>query len=559
MIELSPTPVSGKSNLIAARFCRILLVLITGASLLAFALSLLYMLMGSGPFWGIWEDSFMLVRYADNLIHGKGLIWNPGGPPTYGLTSVFYAIPVAIVQAILPHQPVLSLALTSFLCGCLFLTLMALLVGPVLRSSRAAQVAFGALVAISFARASVSLAVHFWSGMDTMFDLAMMTVYLLIAQWQGRRNSWTSTTVLGIAGGLMYGVRPDLLIYTFLVPAAITVLGKDRSVKAKGAAALAITAATTSIVLAAAYLYFGSALPLSFYAKGLKLYGDFEYERYQKVPLEQLTDYAGAYCVLLGVIAIDLLQSLEGRKKNPHSPLYIALLGGTCVFFIYYLFFVLQIMQFYSRFYYPALPALLWLSAVATRRLIDRYSDTFRQVFQSGTGWGWAAGLALSGGLLVTYPLMTDVAHVSREARHGFHTWDAMDEYRAYYKDYWFRLDRFAALPPDLTMATTEIGHVASMNPGRVIVDMAGLNEREFAFHPFSSAVMLKKYAPDLIYMPHPGYRAMNRNLRENPEFQKDYEYFPPSSLSPRVGMGIALRRDSKYYEQMRAIVTARQ
>src|SRR5579875_1266864 len=89
---------------------RLALRIVFFLSLLTVAMGLASMLLGSGPFWGIWEDSFMLVRYANNLLHGHGLIWNPGGAHTYGLTSVFYIFPVAAIQAMVPGKPILSLA-----------------------------------------------------------------------------------------------------------------------------------------------------------------------------------------------------------------------------------------------------------------------------------------------------------------------------------------------------------------------------------------------------------------------------------------------------------------
>ncbi len=557
MSAFPPVPVESKSAPLAVAACRAILRGISALSLLTFLMGMVYMLLGPGPFWAIWEDSFMLVRYADNLIGGHGLIWNPGGPPTYGLTSVFYVIPVAVIQAIVPNKPILSLALTSFLCGCLFLVLMAGLLWPLVRNHRAAATAAGILILVSFARASYGLSIHFWSGMDTMFDLAMVAVYLLIATWQSRKESWTATVVMGIAGGSMYGVRPDLMLYTLLIPAVIAVFSKSRSQRVKGAVALGITVATLGVLMLGLYIYFGSALPLSFYAKGLKHYGDFEYEKYQRVPYEQLGDYLGCYCLLVAVIGFDALSYLEHRGRDSHSPLYIALLCGTVLYILYFLFFVLQIMPFFSRFYYPTLPAILWLAVVSTRRLVARYGEWFLTVFRSGSGWGWAAGLFGCGLAMIVYSFANNATHVIRNGREGFHNWSLAEEYAIYYGTYWFRLDRFSALPADLKIACTEIGHVAAMNPGKTIIDMAGLNDIDFAKHPFSAKVLFAKFAPDLVFMPHPGYRAMVRETLADPTFKGDYDYFPPSELGPRFIMGIAIRRDSKYYKQMREITTA--
>lgn len=556
MIETSSDTVArDRANSAAAIACRSIYWGLTGLSLLSIALAFAYYLLGNAPFWGVWEDSFMLARYADHLIHGSGLIWNPGGPPTYGLTSVFYAGPEALVQSLWPNHPVLTLPLTSFLCGCLFLVLFAFLLLPILRGGIAVKAVVVLILAVSCGRASIALSAHFWSGMDTMFVISMLTGYFLLARWQERTATWASTVLMGFAGGLIYEVRPDLLIYSFLIPATYTLLAKDRRTRTLGFAALVLSAFTAACVLLFNNWYFGTALPLSFYAKGLKLYGDFEYERYRKIPFEQFADYLSSYVLLFGIVFLDLIDSIENRGRPRRSPFELALILGTALFYVYYLFFVLQIMEFNSRFYYPTLPALLWLSALSARRLVERYSNWFIRVFRKGSGWGWASAFALLGALLVAPMLAVNVHHVSRVIGKGFVTFDQLAEYRSYWQDLWFRLDRFSALPDDLVLATTEIGHVAALNPRKVVIDMAGLNESQFAKRPFSATALIEQYAPDLIYMPHPGYRSMNRDLISNPLFIKGYDYIPAASLGPNVKLGIALRRQSKYYPQMRAII----
>jgi hypothetical protein len=32
------------------------------------------------------DDAYVYVRYANNLIDGHGLVWNPGGAAVYGVT-----------------------------------------------------------------------------------------------------------------------------------------------------------------------------------------------------------------------------------------------------------------------------------------------------------------------------------------------------------------------------------------------------------------------------------------------------------------------------------------
>ena len=558
MIESATTPVSkGAAHPVVTYVCKGGLILLWVGGLAAAGLAFVYPLLGSAPFWGIWEDSLMLVRYADNLLRGWGLVWNPGGEATYGLTSLFYIAPVALVQSIVPHKPLISLAATSFLCGCLFLVLMGMLLRPFWRTDRAVKTAIGVMLLITFARVSTGISIHFWSGMDTMFVLSMITGYFLIARWQQRASTWTPTIVMGIAGGLIYGVRPDLLIYTFLIPATSALLSKPGPTRVRSWAVLAITTVTAAVLLAWLYFYFGSPLPLSFYAKGLTLYGDFEYEHYRQVPYQQFIAYVSSCCLLIGAIFVDLLDWAESRTKVFRSSFEVALLCGTAVYCLYYLFFVLQIMEFSARFYYPTLPALVWLGVHSTQRLAAKYWPSLQSLYRQGTGWGWTAVFLTAGSLMIARPLLVNARQIASVPSKGFANWNQITEYRAYWHDYWFRLDRFSELPDDLTMATSEIGHPGAMNSGKVVVDMAGLNERQFAKHPFSAPALFRTYSPDLIFMPHPGYRSMNRELLANPVFQRDYEYFPAADLGAHVLMGLALRRDSRHYQRMRSIVKA--
>lgn len=41
------------------------------------------------------DDTFITFRYADNLAHGFGLVWNAGGPPTEGYTNFLYVLLLA--------------------------------------------------------------------------------------------------------------------------------------------------------------------------------------------------------------------------------------------------------------------------------------------------------------------------------------------------------------------------------------------------------------------------------------------------------------------------------
>jgi hypothetical protein len=107
-------------------------------------------------------------------------------------------------------------------------------------------------------------------------------------------------------------------------------------------------------------------------------------------------------------------------------------------------------------------------------------------------------------------------------------------------------------LPDDLVMTTTEMGFLSAMNPRKKIIDLAGLNEREFAHRPFDADRLLTDMAPDLIYMPHDDYTKMIADIQGSPAFA-GYEHYDKRQLQTNK-FGMAIRKDSPYYEQMHQI-----
>ena len=127
---------------------------------------------------------------------------------------------------------------------------------------------------------------------------------------------------------------------------------------------------------------------------------------------------------------------------------------------------------------------------------------------------------------------------------------------RSHIHDIWFGLPEMSGLSDDLTVAATEVGAIAALNPGRRIIDLSGLNDPWIVRHDFSAAQAVAHYKPDLIYMPHRDYRAMTRELLADPYFYRITSISPDAELGTRLGL--ALRRDSPYFARMLAVVTAR-
>ena len=210
-------------------------------------------------------------------------------------------------------------------------------------------------------------------------------------------------------------------------------------------------------------------------------------------------------------------------------------------------------MPSHQRFYYPTLPALLFLTAQSAIRLIERIPNSIRQEFQGMPGWACFFATLFLVGFLFS-PALSVAKLAGKQVMKGkFLSFDVVGNYRDNMARRWFKLDAVSRLPDDLVMATSEVGHPVAMNPKKWIVDLTGLNETAFADNGFSADHLIQTYRPDLIYMPHPHYKGMIEQISGHGIFTEHYTFFSAPALG--TAMGVALRRDSQYYSAMYDIV----
>lgn len=507
----------------------------------------------------VWDDSFMFGRYAGNFLNSGKLAWNPGGPATYGLTSNLFLVIVIPLRFLLGDRPGLMGVLSSLVGGAALLVLLPYL----LLSFGRHQVVTKAvilLVFIAFASELNHFEVHISSGMDTTFALTYLTGYIFIWKSHQKTNSRAKIALLGVMGGLAFEVRPDLMLYTLLIPLAVLIFAATTTIRRTTLAILGITLAVLSGVLVLNTVYFHSTLPLPFYAKSLRIYGDSFQTAYSDTARSELFDFLGAYWFLFALIAVGIVFNLKTRWQKV-SGLEVGLGLATTLFLLYYLMWAIPIMGFVQRFYYPTLPALVWLAARSAGSSVDKIAPLLKrwsrnitrrqQLTSAAVGLGEVVVILFCGVAAFTYvPTNLNAAIEAHTLGH----FKVAENYKTlWYPDIWYRLDQFSALPDDLVMAATEVGYPVAMNPHKTLIDLAGLNETAFAHQQFSSDLLFSKYQPDLIYMPHPDYKVMLADLTHNQYFQQHYEYFAPGQIKATIG--VAIRRDSKYYQQMKTII----
>ena len=503
------------------------------------------------------DDAFIFTRYADNILTTGTPSFNPGCEAAYGFTSPAFLGVVLPIRAVLSQNPVLTMLCSSAVCGLIFLGLLIVLIrnsidgmNPPLNHT------ISAIVLISFALAVNSFSIHFLSGMDTMSALAFLTGYIFVCMWHQQSLTVSGTLLTGCMGGLAFSFRPDLLIYTFSIPLVILLFSSSRRARLTAAGILSITSLTVLFQILFYSKYLNSPLPLSFYAKSISHYGSYLQESYHLFSLKQLCKYIFSFPLLFSAIGVALFIDFRGWWKGI-SLIGKGLLLATTAFFGYHLFFVIPIMGYSQRFYYPTLPALVFLAVRSVVFIVERTS--LNDILHKGLLDKADSKAILSVMVLFLvfafgYPVTKEVYHLVKTGSGEYRGFDVMEEYRERWTGYWFCLDEFSQLPDNLVIASTEIGHPLAMNPGKTILDLTGLNETMIAHNGFSPDSFFQRYQPDLIYMPHPDYREMIQQINADPFFINRYEVFPSSDLS--ATMALALNRKSEYYERMLQIVS---
>ncbi|MEM7530783.1 MAG: hypothetical protein AAF639_01290 [Chloroflexota bacterium] len=498
----------------------------------------------------VWDDAYMFVRYAHNFLHEGQISWNPQGPATFGLTSMLYWAVMVVPIHTLTESTRVTAIMASFLSGCLFLLLT---IWMIMRHTAAGPMGkrlmvLLMLVLITYPREAISE--HFLTGMDTMFALAGVTAYILLAKWHEQSPSLASVCLVGIAGAMLASIRPELLLYAVMVPSICFLFAQDARSRWTAIGVGTVTIAVLLLMVGAAARYLNSPLPLPFYAKGLKLYGDAFYAVYAFDSFVYAKEFVVYYNGLLALILLGVLYHPK-RWWQGLTPADRGILGAAILFSLYFLLLVTPIMGMFSRFYYPLLPVILFLAVRTYSIFADKLAGLKNDIHSYLSHQATLPALLLVLIIIFT-PYLYQVRYLVKMPRYP------LDVYAFYLSDsrvrhLWFELNQFSRLPDEVTMATTEIGLVGVMNPDKVVIDLAGLNEREIAHNGFSAQWLLQTHQPDLIYLPFPHYQTMIGELLNNPQFQAEYTYFSAQQL--HRAMGIALSIDSPYYAEMLDIV----
>lgn len=213
------------------------------------------------------DDAYITYRYAQHLAAGQGLVWNVGGEPTEGFTSLLHVLLLSAGIRLGAHPDALSLVLSI---ACVLATCALLLYGLRRQTGR---LALFAVLAVALYLADRVTAIHSTTGLETqVFVLALCLSYLAALAFVDRPTGSRAVLLAAFVFASVLG-RPEAVVYGAGTYLALGLFGLQRA-RAGHRAVLKQVALSAAVLLllggvyaAWKLWYFGYLLPNPFYVK----------------------------------------------------------------------------------------------------------------------------------------------------------------------------------------------------------------------------------------------------------------------------------------------------
>jgi hypothetical protein len=481
------------------------------------------------------DDSYMFVRYAKHILAGHGHAWNPGGEQTYGITSLAYVGLITLLRWVTSISDPDVVRLGSVLCAVIAVIVMIVTAArySVSNALRRNYLLWAGLLVPSVL-ASELYDYHSLTGMDTMLGVLMHSLLILVTMRLADKGTARALWPVVLVGYLAFLTRPDSALYSAFLPAAAILLLTDANKRIRLLITFWIALGAVLVIDAGLkYLVFGIPVPLPTYAK---MHGHYlEYAGlWMWNPVDYIFEFAGMVlpfiCILIALV-----------KKR--SLALVAVLLIPALFTLSTYFNVVQIMGYRSRFNMPSLPFFVLAAAIALDRFIDSLRESPKFV-----GSELATRLTAILALLIFIPIgRSEFAplYKAKLVEESPKSVPVLNPGALRPLEYWQAVNGVIAIclevPKGSTLAMSEYGLIGAAVPELSIYDPLGLHDPQTAREGFSAQVMFER-APDLIWLPHPDYVGMRREILAAAEFQNEYDYYPAAFL-----FGIAIRKDGEH------------
>jgi hypothetical protein len=491
------------------------------------------------------DDAYTYLRYADHLLAGEGVAWNPGEGSVYGVTSLLHlAVLTALRWLFAGLAPSGLLGAAS---GGAAIGLVAALVAMVALNARHPRLRgnwmFWTAVLLPLIAYREAFGFHAGTGMDTMLS-ALANAFLVFATLRLAESPKVPTVLwAALAAVLAVLARPDNLLCAVFCPGLALAMLAPRPRGKLLALFGGVTGGSLALLALGEWLVLGSPLPLSFFAKQPWYYGGFAGE-FSWNPFLFLKVFG--YSAWLFVVALILFADRAGWRRA--AVLLLPAMTSMLVLFRFN-----QIMGHLGRFYYPFLPFFVAAGALAfdawlLRRQAGRSRAMLRRVGLAAVAALWGS-MALSVGAGV-YGARASAQRI--EPPGGFHVAAATPLPEM---DSWQAAHAIAAIavaaPAGARFAMSEHGLPGALAPRIAIIDVLGLHDPYFARHGFSAAELFRRN-PDVIWLPHEDHTQMLRDILGSDEFWAHYVFYPDAFFH-----GLALRTDGSHHERLAGLVAA--
>lgn len=488
------------------------------------------------------DDAYMFSRYADHLLTGLGMAWNPDGVQTYGCTSLAYALWVALIRS-LDVVFWRALGLASWLPAAFLVPVL----GMACKRAGQTPLTRNALVGMGFAAICIVVQnpffFHATSGMDT--TIAMLVNALLLVMVVDRRASRSTVRLImtAIVAYLSFLTRPDSFLIAAILPTIMLLPGGENQSSFKPAIVFWIALVVLLVIdTATKSAIFSNPLPIPFFAKR----GGF-YEGYVGVIDWNPISYTRLFVVnqAVPILVICLFATRRSARLLTASLIPTVLTLG-------FLATATQIMGYQARFYYPSMPLFIVTAYyVLSHRWMFGETPPVRDNVRT-----ILCRMSIIAFLIILNGPLAGIGQRWWESsqRQSLGQWfEIQDQQKVnrYPRIEWGNAAQalsqiVQSAPVEATWAMSEHGYIGAVSPNVTIWDLAGLHDRNtLTDTPIVDHVLGKR--PDAIWLPHPDYVGMVRAIETDESFVNDYDYWPGA-----FAYGLALRRQSPHYAALR-------